>query len=185
MPARLNFRRHFLALALALALVLALSYLQLFPEAYLAGFAIYGALHATALVVAVRSQHTLAHRGLFVVLASGLNILVLYLGIGSIELLSSLPATGRLYGALGLCSLMGALTYGLLIRNFFFAALRPRRIAQIGLTCLVASLLSLAAENSRVALGNWWFVAVWWTAFSSSLWLMQRRFDVLGAQAHA
>jgi hypothetical protein len=180
----LNFNRHFAALTVALAVIIVLSALHWMGEYLLVSFAAYGALHAVSVVVAISTTVPLK-RTLFVLLAAVLNVGIMYLGIFCWQLLQVLATTGRLHAALGICAFSGAIAYGLLIRGFWFKKLTPRRIAQIAIVCLIASQFALFAEDFQLVLGNWWFVCVWWFAFSASLWLLHRRTHLLGPHADA
>lgn len=159
---------------------------DLFHEPFLPTFALYGALHALCLRLALSSPHRPWGRSiLFIGCASALNVAVLYAGIISLEALGRIPAALRLYLALSMCALFGAIAYGFAIRLFWFPTLRPRRIAQIALGCMASEILGMGIQNVTRPFGHWWLAAVWWGALSGGLWLTQRRADVLRPQAHA
>lgn len=186
MRAPLNFRRHFLWLGGALALIALVELADLVREPLLPSFALYGALHAITLVLALPagSRNTL-NKLLFIGGAAALNVAVLYAGILSLQGLREVLAELRLYLVLSVCALFGAIAYGFWVRLFWWPALRPRAIAQTALGCLAAVALSLALERLTRPFGNWWLVAVWWLAFSAGLWRAVRRAHALGPQAHA
>jgi hypothetical protein len=185
MPAPLKFSRHFLLLAAAVIVIVALNALHPFSEPFLPSFAIYGALHAAAVAVAIQTPHSLPRKGLFIVLAAALNVAVLYAGIISLEGLGKAFAPLRLHIALSVCSLFGAIAYGLLIRACWWPTLRPRAIAQIAFGCLLATAGALWIENLAVTVGTWSLAAVWWFAFSLGLWRVDRRANALRPQPHA
>ena len=175
--AHLNFRRHFVLLACALAVVVILAQFDIFGESsLLPDAAIYGALHALALSGALYSSATLARKSLFILLAAALDVAVLYIGILGAALLSTVPVglNVRAYLAVGLCSMAGAICYGLLIRRFWLPELSPRPIVRIALGCLIATLLALLLENLSGLISLSALAAVWWCVFSSGLWVFGR-----------
>jgi hypothetical protein len=184
MPAPLRFSRHFLLLAAAVIVIVALNAANPFSEPFLPSFALYGALHAAALAVAIQASHSLPRKGLFIVLAAALNVAVLYAGIFSLEVLGKAFASLRLYIALSVCAMFGAMAYGLLIRAFWYPALRPRAIAQIAFGCAFATAGALGIENLAIPIGTWSLAAVWWFAFSLGLWHVDRRTNALRPQPH-
>ena len=186
MRAPLNFRVHFLCLAAAVLLIATLDLANIFREPYLPSFALYGALHALTLIVAMPgARPAMARRTLFMASAAAMNVAVLYAGIISLQALGNVLASLRLYLALAICALFGAIAYGFLIRFFWWPALRPRAIAQTALGCMAAAVLGLGLQNFTQPFGNWWLVAVWWLAFSAGLWGADRRAHALRPQAHA
>jgi hypothetical protein len=187
MRAPLNFRRHFLLLAAAVMVIALLNLANLFHEPFLPSFALYGALHALCLVLAIPAppRRLVWRKVLFVGCAAALNVAVLYAGIISLEALGNVLAALRLYLALSICALFGAIAYGFAIRFFWFPELRPRAIAQIALGCMAADVIGMGIQNLTLPFGNWWLVAVWWLAFSGGLWGADRRAHALGPQAHA
>jgi hypothetical protein len=175
--ARLNFRRHYVLLGCALAVIVILAQLDIFgASSLLPNAAIYGALHAIALTGALDVAATLARKSLFIVLAAALDVAALYIGIFTLDLLSAAPVgiAARAYLAFGICSMCGAICYGLLIRYFWLPELTPRPIARIALGCVVASFLALLLEQSIGFTGLWALAAVWWCAFSVGLWVFWR-----------
>jgi hypothetical protein len=183
--ARLNFRRHFVLLACALAVIVILAQLDFFGTAsLLPDAAIYGALHAIALTGALDMPATLSRKGLFILTAAALDVVALYIGIFSLGLLSATPVgiALRAYLAFGISAMAGAICYGLLIRFVWLGDLGPRRIAQISLGCLIATLLAVVIEHLIGVTGLWALAAVWWCAFSGGLWLVGRAHSL---RAHA
>ena len=175
--AHLNFRRHFVLLACALAVIVILAQLDIFgAAALLANAAIYGALHATALSGALELPATLARKSLFILLAAALDVVALYIGIFGLALFSTVPLAFnvRAYLAIGVCSMAGAICYGLLIRFFWLPELTPRPIVRIAAGCLLATLLALLLENLSGLISLWALAAVWWCAFSIGLWVFRR-----------
>ena len=69
-----------------------------------------------------------------------------------------------------------------MLRRCFAPNLRPRRLMQMALTCLLTGVLAFAFETNVLTLERWWLVGVWWYTFSLSLWLADRRAHVFGPQ---
>ena len=177
LPAVVNFRRHFLLLACAIVVIAIMAQLDLFGAAsLLPNAAIYGALHAAALAGALNSAAPLARKSLFILLTAVLNVAALYAGLFGLALLSAtaLRLSLRAYIALGVCSMLGAIGYGLLIRTFWLPELTPRPIVQISIGCLMAAMLALVLENLSGLSALWALAAVWWCAFSAGLWIVGR-----------
>ena len=162
-------------LAAAAAVFLLPSGWGFFSEALLPSFAISGALHALAVVVALRAPFTLLRKGSFVVLAAVLSGLALYIGILSLALFAVLPANARLYMTLGVCSAAGAMTYGSLVRLYWLPKFSSRFILAIAAACVLSTLLAFLARHYFPFLAGWWLAAAWWFAFSGGLWYFDTR----------
>jgi hypothetical protein len=165
-----HYARHFAVLAAAAIVLLLPGRWGLFGEAFLPTFAISGALHALALVFALRATHELLRKCVFVALAAALSVLTLYIGILSLELFAVLPAGVRLYLALGLCSASGAISYGALIRLYWLPQFSSRSILAIASGCVLGTLVAFLARGYFPFLAGWWLAAAWWLAFSGGLW---------------
>ena len=70
-----------------------------------------------------------------------------------------------------LSSGLGAAAYGGLFRLFWIDALSTKAIAVTTALCMLAVLAALTCNSVLRALGGLWLAAVWWFAFSSSLWI--------------
>jgi hypothetical protein len=166
--------RHFLllgAFGVALAVISRLHLLSNLD----ASFALYGALHATALVLSLGTRRPGWEQCLFIVLAAALCVMTLHLGTWIMHRLGRLPGSIGLYAALEVAAWVGAVTYGISIRLWGIRRLKPRSLALIGLGCAAATygaFLTLAHVHS---LGRWWLPVLWWFAFSGGLWLYDRR----------
>ncbi|HWW28806.1 MAG TPA: hypothetical protein VNY80_02240 [Steroidobacteraceae bacterium] len=165
-----HYARHFAVLAAAAIVLFLPGRWDFFGEAFLPTFAISGALHALALVFALRATHALLRKCAFVLAAAALSVLTLYIGILSLELFAGLPAGVRLYLALGLCSASGAITYGSLIRLFWLPEFSSRSILAIASGCVLGTLVAFLARGYFPFLAGWWLAAAWWFAFSAGLW---------------
>ncbi len=171
---RLNYPRHFLWLAgfSALLVVMTRRRMIVLP---LPSFLSYGALHASALVLALRVPRSLGQQCLFIALAATLSAITLGIIMLGRNLVGSLPGNGGLFALLGLSSVTGALTYGMLIRMFWMPELRTASLAAISLGCMLATFLAFFMLSHFALLGRWWLAVGWWFAFSGGLWGCGRR----------
>jgi hypothetical protein len=135
-----------------------------------ASFALYGALHASALALTLRARHPIWQKCLFVAIAAGLSVMTLRIGMIGSHLSETLLRNVGLYAALGFSAVTGALIYGILIRLFWISAMTLRSLAIISLSCLLASFVALFTGSHFHILGPWWLAVLWWHAFSGALW---------------
>jgi hypothetical protein len=170
-----HYPRHFGVLAAAAVVLILPSRWGFFSEALLPTFAISGALHALAVVVALRAPSALLRKCSFVVLAAALSALTLYIGILSLALFAVLPADARLHMALGICSAAGAMTYGSLIRLYWLQKFSSRFILAIAAGCVLGTFFAFLARHYFPFLAGWWLAAAWWFAFSGGLWNIHTR----------
>jgi hypothetical protein len=174
-----NYARHFSLLGVAAVLLFLLSHWDLLSDSLLVSFAIYGALHALSLSLALRARQNYLRKLAFVAVAAALSVFTMYVGIIGLVLFAVVPGNERLYMVLGLCSLSGAITYGSLVRIFWIRKFSPRLILGLALLCLLATSLAFFAKAYFAALGGWWLTAVWWFAFSGGLWFFDTYPDAL------
>jgi hypothetical protein len=170
---RLNYPRHFLWLAgcSAMLVVTSRGHLVILP---FPSFLLYGALHASALVLALRVPRSIGRKCLFVALAATLSAITLGVIMLARPLVGSLPGNGGLFALLGLSSVTGALTYGSLVRTFWIPELRAASLAAISLGCMLATFLAFFSLSHFALLGRWWLAVLWWFAFSGGLWGCER-----------
>jgi hypothetical protein len=176
---RFYYGRHFSLLAVAALILLLLGRWAPFKEPFLPTFAINGALHASALVLALRAPVVLWRKCAFIAVTAALSVFALYVGILALELFAVLPSNGRLYLALGLCAASGAITYGALIRLFWMPKFSSRAILAIAVFCVLAVFIGFFARTYFQSLGNWWLAAMWWSAFSGGLWYFDTQRSVI------
>ncbi len=174
-----NYTRHFGVLGVATVVLFLLGHWDLLSDSLLASFAINGALHALSLTLALRSTQGNPRKLLFIGLAAALSIFTMYVGIVGLVLFAVVPGNERLYVVLDLCSLSGAITYGLLIRMFWIRKFSPRRILAVSFLCVLATSLAFFARAYSDTLGSWWLAAAWWFAFSGALWFFDTHPDSL------
>jgi hypothetical protein len=177
------YSRHFSVLAAATVILFLLGHWSLLNDSLIVTFALNGALHAAALVLALRAPNTPARKSTFVAIAAVLSVLTLYVGIIGLVLFAVLPGNERLYVVLGVCSLTGAITYGSLIRMFWMRSFSSRLILAMSILCVLATSLAFFARTYADFLGGWWLAAVWWFAFSGGLWYLDTRGDRLKLDA--
>jgi hypothetical protein len=165
--------RHFLllgAFGVALAVISRLHLLSNLD----ASFALYGALHAAALLLSLATRRFGWRQCLFIVLAAGLCVMTLHVGIGIMHRLGRLPGNTGLYTALGVAAWTGAVAYGISLRLWGIRRLKPRSLAVIGLGCALASYAAFLTLGHFHSLGRWWLTVLWWFAFSGGLWYHDR-----------
>jgi hypothetical protein len=138
-------------------------------------FALYGGFHALALVIALRARQPLWRTALFVGVAAAISVLTLQAGLHVLQLLGGLPGNFRLYAALGCAAMLGALAYGILIRQLKMYPLRASALALISLGCVAAAYVGFFTLARGHTLGRWWLAVLWWYAFSAGLWYFDRR----------
>jgi hypothetical protein len=166
--------RHFLLVTCFSILLGAVSRLHFLSDLSVS-FALYGALHASTLVLALRARHPIGQKCLFIAIAAGLSVLVLNVGVSGMHLTGTLPGNVGLYTVLGFSALMGAVSYGVLIRIFRMYELNAGSIAIIAVGCTLATYVAAYTLAHSHFLGRWWLAVLWWYAFSGGLWYRDRR----------
>jgi hypothetical protein len=148
-------------------------------------FALYGALHASALVLTLRARQPIWRRCLFVAIASGLCLITLLAGVGIFifgrHLFGALSGHVGIYTALGCSAVTGALIYGISIRLLGISAMPLGSLAAISLGCMLATFVALFTGSYFHFLGPWWLAALWWHAFSGGLWYFDAFHPVFAA----
>jgi hypothetical protein len=178
----LYYARHFGVLGAATVVLFLLTFWDLISDSLIVSFAISGALHACAVLLALRSPQTWVRKCCFVGLAAALSVFTMYVGIIGLVLFAVVPGNERLYMVLGLCSLTGAITYGSLIRLFWIRNFSSRLILAMAVLCVPATLLGFFAKTHADFLGGWWLAAVWWFAFSGALWFFDTHAKARGRE---
>jgi hypothetical protein len=168
------YSRHFVCLTCFSVLAGLTAHLPLVGNVSLC-FALYGGLHALALVVALRAPQPLWRMALFIGVAAAISALTLRAGLIALQLLGSLPGNSRLYAALGFAAMLGALAYGILIRQLKMHPLPLSALALISLGCVAAAYVGFFTLAHDHAPGRWWLAVLWWYAFSAGLWYFDRR----------
>ena len=166
---RFRYPLHFLLLAGFGVLLIAMTRLH-FATDLSVSFALYGALHASALVISLRAHRSIWRNCLFIGAAAGLSAMTLHVGIAAAHWLGPGGGNVALYAALGLSAVTGAATYGVLIRLCGIHELSARALAVICANCMLAAYAAIFILAHFHFLGRWWLAVLWWCAFSGSLW---------------
>lgn len=173
-PGHILYPRHFLVLAAFSASVAAITRLHLSTDLS-ASFALYGALHATALVVALRARRSIWRMCLFIAMAAALSAITLRAGIFAGQLSGALARNFAPYAVLGLSAAAGAVAYGILIRLFGIYELSLNSLTVVAIGCMLATWTALFTLAHIHSLGTEWFAIFWGHAFSGGLWYFDRR----------
>jgi hypothetical protein len=166
--------RHFLLL-ICLSVLLAVTSRPHASSDLNAFFALYGALHASALALTLRARQPIGQKCLFVVIAAGLSVITFHVGMAGRHLSEALPGNAGLYTALGFSAVTGAVIYGILVRLFWISAMTKGSLAVISLSCLLAAYAALFTGSRFHVFGPWWLAVLWWHAFSGALWYCDQR----------
>jgi hypothetical protein len=169
-----RYPRHFLLLT-CFSIFLGILSRHHFLSDLVVSFALYGALHAAALVLALRARHPMGKKFLFVAIAACLSALTLHVGLVGIHLAGTLPGNVGLYTVMGFSALTGAVSYGVLVRIFRMFELNAVSIAVIAVGCTLATYIAAYTLAHSHFLGRWWLAVLWWYAFSAGLWYYDRR----------
>jgi hypothetical protein len=164
----LFYRRHFLLLTVFGICVITASLAHATLDLLLS-FAVYGALHAAALVLALRVAEPFWRKCVFVAVAAVLCVLTVRIGVYAGRWLAISTAGAGLYLLFGLTSVIGAAAYGILVAAFGFAQLTARSLAAIAAGCLFATTIAVFSLLRAHFLGPWWLAVLWWYAFSAGL----------------
>ena len=170
---QLYYGRHF-SLLIGMAGSIAIASLQPIMPGPVAAFALYGALHASALVLTLRRAPPLRRRLLFIAAACLLSLSIAYVGLHAARIAGLAHAHFGPRAILAACSIAGALGYGFLIRALRMLELGVSALALIGLACALAT---GAAFYAGTRYGVPWGVSLavaWWCAFSGGLWFLDR-----------
>ena len=172
--------RHFACLTCFSLLAGLTSSLPLASSAPLS-FALYGGLHALALVVTLRAPQPLWRMVLFIGVAAALCVVTLQVALTVLPLFGGLPGDSRAYAALGLAAMTGALAYGISIRQLKMRPLPANALLLISLGCVAAAYAGFFTLAHSHVLGRWLIAVLWWYAFSAGLWYFDRRAHMFGA----
>lgn len=174
----LDYPRHFVLLVgaaalLALGLTVQAPWSPVVDRLFVI-FGLSGALHAVAVVLALRANASWPSRVGFVVAAAVVSIAAALGGLGLAGLLH-LNLTLTVFLALAFTSAFGAAWYWLLVRSFWAPFLsRGSLLVTIGACVLAALIAALAGGAGHVPRDP--FVSVlWWVGFSTSLYVADRR----------
>lgn len=140
-------------------------------------FVLMGVLHATALVVSLRSRkaHYVVSALSFVILAAVWSAATPMLALASWPLWNLLPEGGpRFVSIFVIGSAVGSAGYWLLVRLFWLKSLRRVDCFRTVLLCVAATLLSFPVnmldQSGKHYYESLFYPAAWWFAFSISLY---------------
>ncbi|HEV7611149.1 MAG TPA: hypothetical protein VGO37_04690 [Steroidobacteraceae bacterium] len=137
-------------------------------------FALYGALHAAALILSLRVRQRSWRVSLFIALSAALSAVIVRGGMAGMHVSGGLPADVTPYLVLGSSAMTGAVGYAILVRLFGVHALSPGEIATICIACLCATHIAIFTLKHFQFFGPWWLAVLWWHAFSGCLWYFDR-----------
>ena len=168
------YRRHFLLLAGLGAWLALITRLHLLGN-FNSSFAVYGAFHASALVLSLRAAEPIWRQCLFIAVAAGLCVMALHIGMFGMQWAGKHSDTIGLYTVLGFSAWIGAVTYGVSIRLFGFLQLTPGMLAVISCSCLIATCAGWFTLGYFQSPERWWLPVLWWFALSGGLWYCDRQ----------
>jgi hypothetical protein len=176
------YSRHFIALTCFTIVLAAVGPLHLIND-LTASFALYGALHASALVLALRMRQSIWKRSLFITVAAVLSATALHIGMIGMRASAGVSGSAGLYAVLGFSAAIGAASYGALIRVLVFPELALRALAVIAIGCILASDAAFLILTQTHSFAGWRLAVFWWYAFSGGLWYFDQQSCVYGLSA--
>jgi hypothetical protein len=132
-------------------------------------FALYGALHAFALVVSLRQRRSRARAMLFILAAAAISAVSALLGLDAIHYLGRLPAVLGPALVVAFAAGFGAVCYAILIRHCWDPELSNRAVVCTACGCIAAALFVLLSGLLPKTPDGLWFAVMWWFAFSAAL----------------
>ena len=186
----IDFRRHFLWLggaALAWLVIIRLRSPWAVDRALFL-FGASGALHATAIVLALRARPSWIARLAFIALAAAVSIGAYLVGLAAPGVLG-FHGVETIFAAFGVVSAVGAAAYWLLVRVSWLPDLPAWSVLSTVGACVLSTAVAMLVLATAVYLSQhtvvpalWWFASaavklsqdtlvpvLWWFAFSASL----------------
>jgi hypothetical protein len=167
----LHYARHFGLLTGAIAVLVAT--VRWRPAGGVASAGLYGALHASALVLSVRAPQRLQKQAIFVAVAASLAMLSVLLAVAAARLSATVPLLRSPLLLLTIAAALGASSYAGLTKSFWLGGLPARAIIILPVGCVMATLLPFTL-GAHAPGGGVWLVAAWWLAFSAGVWYYDR-----------
>ncbi len=143
-----------------------------FASGVVGTFGIYGALHASVMVVTLRTKVPAGRRLLFVAIAGGLSMVSAAVALWANRVTGG-SGVAQPAPLLCLSSGFGAATYAMSIRRFFGVPLKAAAMGTIALGC-VAATLAVVVSGLYLKGGGLWVAVSWWFALSLGLWFHDR-----------
>jgi hypothetical protein len=135
-------------------------------------FAIYGALHALALVSSLRARPSLGRQITFIAAAAAISLATAWLTLLLVRRMSNLSGPVPILIA---AAALGALAYASAMRRVLGLCVALRSAVLASSACalaVVAAYLCVRHVPSAAGLG---IAVAWWAAFSLALWLQDAR----------
>lgn len=168
----IRYGKHFLLLSASAGALLLIDAAHLFDRPA-PTLAVYGVLHAAAVVFSLQAPASLARKFLFIGMSACLSVLTLYVVLVGRPVMAGVVGNAGPYLLLGFSSLLGALTYVSLIRLMWIRSLTFGWMAAIAGMCVLAILAAYFALLHFPLLGRWCLAVAWWCAMSGGLLLCE------------
>jgi hypothetical protein len=169
----LNYPRHFFLLGCGSVALVILVRMPVGSERLYFLLGLSGALHAIALVSALRSKSSWLSRLGFVLAAAALTIAVPSAALKLAGLLR-FEWWATIFLGLALTSAIGAASYWLLVRGFWARVLSPRSLVVTVGYCVFATFIASFAISVLSMPRDILLPVSWWFAFSASLLSVDR-----------
>jgi hypothetical protein len=163
----LHYARHFGLLTAVIVLLAATG--SWWAAGAVSSVGVYGALHASLVVVSLRAAQRPLKRVFFIVAAASLAMLSMGLALAAARFFAVVPRLGTPLALLTVAAAAGASSYVCLTKKFWIRDLPIRAIAILPVGCVAATLATFSLPAHAPA-GGLWLVAPWWLAFSAGLW---------------
>ena len=170
---QLYYRRHF-SLLIGMAVLLAIASRSSTMPGLLGAYALYGAMHASAVALSLRRSQPMRRMLPFIAAAALLSLSAAYLGMRAAPLAALPLGISGPRAVLAGCSIAGALGYGFLIRALRMLEIGGSALALIALACALATGAAFHAGVHSRPLGSVSLAIAWWCAFSGGLWVRDR-----------
>jgi len=144
----------------------------------LASFGLYGFMHSSTVVLALRDRNPVTVKLVFVAVSVLLSMGAVWLGFLVSRVLGDQFGIRTPAVSLVFTSGLGALCYLALIRTFWARHLPAAALIAIPLCCASATLAALELSSFLHAASRLWFAMIWWYVFSIAL----RHFDQCGGR---
>jgi hypothetical protein len=187
---RINYGRHFMILSAAAGFMLFFDRIAtMFPDGYAvhAYFASAGLLHAMALVVSLRIDESLLRRCVFVGLAVAASVVTPWAGLvwGGLIVGLGFPKEMGLFSVIIAASAGGACAYWFMAHILLFRTFAVSSLLRTVCACVIGTLAAMLLPRVGISAPLGALATIlWWTAFSGSLFLSDRK-DLANTRLHA
>lgn len=182
----IDYRLHFRVLGVSAALLCALvaSLAQSSLGSFTGFFGVIGAIHSTALVLALRRPASWGRRLLFIGIAITLSIAAPLVGFSSARVMR-VPQFWSFHAAIFLASAFGAAAYWIVVRWMWLprlaheSAFTTSGLCAVGSVCAFQICAILTGYGSRSSLlADMIPTVVWWSVFSATIFFAERSASV-------